>query len=208
MPRCKQVHPNCIPARHAVSKTTMPCPLPPPLSRPQCLEPQGMHGGAGRGRVAWPLQGFELLSLGRFFVRSSEDQYCCQFPSTKHVASLSWLWASRQACGGQRACTQSSIGVDLEATLFQVSSQYFWSGPPWDMVARSYVADTLNAAGLGRAFAQTEVFAVRRAPPGRAGRPPLRALRWRWHGPVHLGRRAQCSVKGTGRANLSTVRRT
>ncbi|KAI8467059.1 MAG: hypothetical protein J3K34DRAFT_524060 [Monoraphidium minutum] len=46
----------------------------------------------------------------------------------------------------------------------EISSQYFWSGAPWDMVARKYVADTLNAGGRtpapGRNYTQADVLAV------------------------------------------------
>lgn len=45
----------------------------------------------------------------------------------------------------------------------EIDSQFFYSGAPWDMVARSYVASTLNAAalpGVGRTFTQRDVIAV------------------------------------------------
>ncbi|KIY99607.1 hypothetical protein MNEG_8352 [Monoraphidium neglectum] len=47
----------------------------------------------------------------------------------------------------------------------EISSQYFWSGAPWDMVARKYVADTLNAANRttgkpARAYTQGDVIAA------------------------------------------------
>jgi hypothetical protein len=43
----------------------------------------------------------------------------------------------------------------------EIDSQYFWSGAPWDMVARKYVADTLNAAlRPARRVGQGQVVAV------------------------------------------------
>jgi hypothetical protein len=42
----------------------------------------------------------------------------------------------------------------------EIDSQYFWSGAPWDMVARKYVADTLNAGLKVKTFKQTGVIAV------------------------------------------------
>eukprot|EP00878_Enallax_costatus_P023242 GHUV01024710.1.p1 GENE.GHUV01024710.1~~GHUV01024710.1.p1 ORF type:complete len:157 (-),score=18.39 GHUV01024710.1:567-1037(-) len=42
----------------------------------------------------------------------------------------------------------------------EVDSQYFWSGAPWDMVARSYVAEALNNATGGSSYNQNNVLAV------------------------------------------------
>lgn len=42
----------------------------------------------------------------------------------------------------------------------EIDSQFFWSGAPWDMVARSYVADTLNVAFGGSSYSQGNVLAV------------------------------------------------
>ncbi|KAF8058359.1 PSMD9 [Scenedesmus sp. PABB004] len=42
----------------------------------------------------------------------------------------------------------------------EIDSQYFFSGAPWEMVARSYVAETMNAAFGSTDFNQTNVIAV------------------------------------------------
>ncbi|KAF6259950.1 hypothetical protein COO60DRAFT_1700592 [Scenedesmus sp. NREL 46B-D3] len=42
----------------------------------------------------------------------------------------------------------------------EIDSQYFWSGAPWDMVARSYVADTLNKALRVSGYSQGNMIAV------------------------------------------------
>eukprot|EP00878_Enallax_costatus_P008523 GHUV01008911.1.p1 GENE.GHUV01008911.1~~GHUV01008911.1.p1 ORF type:complete len:410 (+),score=61.73 GHUV01008911.1:192-1421(+) len=42
----------------------------------------------------------------------------------------------------------------------EIDSQYFWSGAPWDMVARSYVAEALNNATGGSSYNQNNVLAV------------------------------------------------
>lgn len=43
----------------------------------------------------------------------------------------------------------------------EVDTQYFWSGAPWDIVARAYVADTLNnAPRVDRQYSQSDVIAV------------------------------------------------
>jgi hypothetical protein len=42
----------------------------------------------------------------------------------------------------------------------EVDSQFFWSGAPWDMAARAYVADTLNTAMKTSSNQQTNVIAV------------------------------------------------
>lgn len=42
----------------------------------------------------------------------------------------------------------------------EIDSQFFWSGAPWDMVARAYVADTLNKGLQATSYGQTNVIAV------------------------------------------------
>lgn len=42
----------------------------------------------------------------------------------------------------------------------EIDSQYFWSGAPWEIVARAYVAETLNLATKSSSFAQNNVLAV------------------------------------------------
>lgn len=42
----------------------------------------------------------------------------------------------------------------------EVDTQYFWTGAPWDMVARSYAAQTLNTALGVSSYEQTDVIAV------------------------------------------------
>jgi hypothetical protein len=43
----------------------------------------------------------------------------------------------------------------------EIDSQFFWSGAPWDMVARKYVADTLTAAlRPPRPYRQGQMVAV------------------------------------------------
>jgi hypothetical protein len=42
----------------------------------------------------------------------------------------------------------------------EIDSQFFWSGAPWDMVSRAYVADTLNRGLHRSSFDQTNVIAV------------------------------------------------
>lgn len=52
----------------------------------------------------------------------------------------------------------------------QISAQYFWSGAPWDMVSRSYVAETLNAGLNGTQHTQHDVIAVREQQSRKCGR--------------------------------------
>lgn len=42
----------------------------------------------------------------------------------------------------------------------EIDSQFFWSGAPWDMVSRTYVADTLNRRRHRSSYDQTNVIAV------------------------------------------------
>lgn len=42
----------------------------------------------------------------------------------------------------------------------EIDSQFFWSGAPWDMVSRTYVADTLNRGLHRSSYDQTNVIAV------------------------------------------------
>jgi hypothetical protein len=42
----------------------------------------------------------------------------------------------------------------------EIDSQYFYSGAPWDNVARTYVADTLNKGYNTTSFKKTDVLAV------------------------------------------------
>lgn len=42
----------------------------------------------------------------------------------------------------------------------EIDSQFFWSGAPWDMVARAYVADALNKGLQANSYDQTNVIAV------------------------------------------------
>lgn len=42
----------------------------------------------------------------------------------------------------------------------EIDSQYFYSGAPWDNIARMYVADTLNRGQNTTSFKKTDVLAV------------------------------------------------
>lgn len=42
----------------------------------------------------------------------------------------------------------------------EIDSQIFWSGAPWDMMARAYVAANLNTAMKTTSYQQTNVIAV------------------------------------------------
>ena len=70
-----------------------------------------------------------------------------QRESTNHAPSLCFCPAAAPTIYGYKQC-------------MEIDSQYFWSGAPWDMVARKYVADTLNAGLKVDTFKQTGVIAV------------------------------------------------
>lgn len=69
--------------------------------------------------------------------------------------------AARPAAARRLTYRRLTAPTDCAPRQSQIDTQYFWAGAPWDMVARKYVADTLNAAALsGVTATQNNVIAA------------------------------------------------
>lgn len=149
---------RAVPACSAASRPTgsqahtTPCMASSPHSQAHPLGLYKLHGGA-------PCQGLAHVCFGWQAPRLTS-----RAPPTHptHPASRSPTRDFRMVVLAARPPTRSPATTATHLRLApQVSSQYFWSGNPWDMVSRKYVADTINVAGLPSGnVTQNDVIAV------------------------------------------------